>query len=58
MSKTGVVEGTGKLTGRFCVRAPVEGSQRVKMLGCFKSKAAADKRLAEFKTGMKLEKKA
>jgi hypothetical protein len=57
-AKTGVVEGTGKLTGRFCVRAPKEGSNTVKMLGCFKSKAAADKRFAEFKSGMKSEKKA
>ena len=49
MAKTGVVAGTGKLTGRFCVRAPKDGSNSVKLLGCFKSKEAADKRFAEAK---------
>ena len=58
MAKTGVVEGTGKLVGRFCVRAPKEGSNTVKMLGCFKSREAADKRLAEFKKKQADDKKA
>lgn len=56
-AKSGVVEGTGKLVGRFCVRAPKEGSNTVKMLGCFKSREAADKRLAEFKRKQAEEKK-
>jgi hypothetical protein len=49
-AKTGVVPGTGKLTGRFCVRVPVGKdviSSGIKMLGCFKSEAAAKKRLSE-----------
>jgi hypothetical protein len=50
MSSTGIKAGTGKLTGRFCVRVAVPKSQissGVKMLGCFKSKEAAEKRLKE-----------
>ena len=48
MSKTGVVAGTGKLTGRFCVRVPVtksENSSGMLMQGCFKSEAAAKAKL-------------
>ncbi len=47
-SKTGVVAGTGKLTGRFCVRVPVtkaENSSGILMQGCFKSEEAAKKKL-------------
>ena len=47
-SKTGVVAGTGKLTGRFCVRVPVpktENSSGILMQGCFKTEEAAKKKL-------------
>jgi hypothetical protein len=48
--KAGIAPGTGKLTGRFCVRAPAKaGSNRVRFMGCFKSKEAAEKRLSEAK---------
>lgn len=53
--KTGVVGGTGKLTGRFCVRVtPANG--RMKLFGCFKSEAAAQKKLAEAKKNLGVEK--
>ena len=49
-AKTGVVPGTGKLTGRFCVRVPVAKSvisSGIKMGGCFKSEAAAKAKRVE-----------
>jgi hypothetical protein len=52
MASSEIKDGTGKLKGRFCVRLAVPKSQissGVKMLGCFKSRAAAEKRLAEAK---------
>jgi hypothetical protein len=56
MAKTGVVPGTGKLTGRFCVRVPVAKSvisSGIKMGGCFKSEAAAKKKFAEMEQAAK-----
>ena len=56
MAKTGVVPGTGKLTGRFCVRVPVAKSvisSGIKMGGCFKSEAAAKAKLAEMEKAAK-----
>ena len=47
--KTGVVPGTGKLTGRFCVRVAAGEKGRIKFSGCFKDEAAAKKRLAALK---------
>lgn len=38
----GVFAGTGKLAGRFCVREKV--GNKVRFLGCFKSKADAEAR--------------
>lgn len=57
--KTGVVPGTGKLTGRFCVRVAVpksESKSGMKFFGCFKSEAAARKRLDESKKNLGVEK--
>ena len=52
MAKTGIFPGTKKLAGRFCVRVAVDKSvisSGIKMGGCFKSKAAAEAKLAEMK---------
>lgn len=54
--KTGVVPGTGKLTGRFCVRAAPSTGGRMKFFGCFKSEAAAKKKLDEAKKNLGVEK--
>lgn len=54
--KTGVVAGTGKLTGRFCVRVTPSGKGRMKFFGCFKSEAAARKKLDEAKKNLGVEK--
>lgn len=56
MAKTGVVPGTGKLTGRFCVRVPVSKdviSSGIKMGGCFKNEAAAKAKFAEMEKAAK-----
>jgi len=53
--KTGIVKGTGKLTGRFCVRV-TPASGRMKLFGCFKNEAAARKKLDEAKKNLGVEK--
>lgn len=55
--KTGVVGGTGKLAGRFCVRVTPPSSGRMKFFGCFKSEAAARKKLDEAKKNLGVERK-
>ena len=53
--KTGVVAGTGKLTGRFCVRVTPEKG-RMKFFGCFKDQASARRKLDEAKKKLGVEK--
>jgi hypothetical protein len=56
MAKTGIFPGTKKLAGRFCVRVAVPKSvisSGIKMGGCFKSEAAAKKKLAEMEKAAK-----
>lgn len=46
LSAPQIKAGTGKLKGRYCVRVPSTTMKTgMKMLGCFKSKAAAEARI-------------
>ena len=58
--KTGIAPGTGKLTGRFCVRVAVPkpvSKSGMKFFGCFKNEAAAKKRLDAEKKKLGVESK-